>query len=77
MKIEVTDKLTGKKMAVDTKLIRLLEASDSGGSHIVFDKDMGRAVVEEYEDLKPFFDVIPVSSIGLKTASKLKKKTDG
>lgn len=73
MKVEVTDKVSGKKMAIDPDKVRLLEPLDAGGSHIVFDGAMGRALVEEYDDLKPYFDVVPVSAAGLKAFVKLKK----
>lgn len=65
MKIELTDKVSSKKIAVDPKMVRLIEPADGGGCHIVFGAEMGRMVVEEYDDLKPFFEVIPVTKTGL------------
>lgn len=72
MKVEVTDKISGKKLAIDPDHVRILEPLDGGGSHIAFGSDQGRVLVEEYVDLKPFFDVVPVSAAGLKAAVKLK-----
>lgn len=58
MKVELTDKKSGKKIAVDIKLIRLVEPIDGGGTHLAFDEAMGREVVEEYDKLKSLFDVV-------------------
>lgn len=73
MKVEVTDKVSGKKMAIDPDKVLLLEPMDGGGSHIVLDPNMGRSLVEDYQELKPFFDVVMVNGAGLKAAMKLKK----
>lgn len=40
---------------------------------MVFDELMGRVVIEEYEDLKPFFDVLPMSKAGLQRFGKMNK----
>lgn len=72
MKIEVTDKISGKLLAIDPEKVRILEPVDGGGCHIAFDDQQGRVLLEEYADLKPFFDVVPVTAAGLKTALKLK-----
>lgn len=60
MKIELTDKVSGKKFAVDAHDIMLMEALEGGGTHIVLDPAMGRAVVEEYADLKAVTGVVDV-----------------
>ncbi len=69
MKLELTDKVSGKKMIVDERDIMLLEPLEDGGSHIVLDPGMGRAVVEEYESLKAV-----IGAVELKVAQAMLSK---
>lgn len=72
MMVEVTDKVSGKKLSVNPENVLLLEPIE-GGSHLVLEPSMGRAVVEDYELLKPFFGVVSADGAGLKALAKLKK----
>lgn len=75
MKVEVTDKVSGLKLAVDPSLVRLLEPMADGSCHIAFSEGMGRVVVESYDQLKPFFDVVVASAgaAALKAMKALRK----
>lgn len=72
MKIELTDFVSRKVIAIDPEKVRLIEPADNGGTHLSFDDKQGRIVAENYSDLKPFFDVISISQVGLKTLNKLR-----
>lgn len=62
MLLELTDKVTTKKIYVQAAQIKFIEDAQSGGSHIVFGGDMGRIVAETKEQIFKMLSVFPIAS---------------
>lgn len=58
--IQLTDKISSKKIDVVAQQIKLLEDADGGGTHIAFGGDMGRVVAETRQQIYGLLGITPL-----------------